>query len=155
MNKIIVVFGILLALIAGIAFYQYNVSKKSQPQMKTTGKATIGSHTFNIEVVKDSKAQQIGLTKYSGLQENQGMLFIFPNPGMYGFWMRGMKFPIDMIFINNNKVVSTNENLQPIKTDAKNISIYEPAAPADNVLEIKAGLVKKYNIKKGDTVKIQ
>ena len=154
MNKIIVIFGLLLALIAGVAFYQFNVKKSAQPQMKTTEKVTIGTHTFNIEVVKDPKAQEIGLTKYNSIQNDQGMLFVFSTPGIYSFWMRGMTFPIDIIFIKNNAVISTVENAQPVKATETNIPIYQPTDPSDTALEINAGLVKKYNIKKSDTVKI-
>ncbi len=154
MNKVIVIFGLLLALVAGVAFYQFNVKTATQSQMKTTEKATIDSHTFNVEVVKDSKAQEIGLIKYNSIQDDQGMLFVFNTPAIYSFWMRGMKFPIDIIFINNNTVVSTVENIQPVKATATNIPIYQPVAPADMALEINTGLVKKYNIKKGDTIKI-
>jgi len=143
MNKIIVIFGLLLALIAGVAFYQFNVKKSAQPQMKTTEKVTIGTHTFNIEVVKDPKAQEIGLTKYNSIQNDQGMLFVFSTPGIYSFWMRGMTFPIDIIFIKNNAVISTVENAQPVKATETNIPIYQPTDPSDTALEINAGLVKK------------
>ena len=153
MNKIIIIFGLMLILIAGVAFYQFNNAQ--QPQIKTTGKVTFGSHIFDVEVVKDSTNQQIGLTKYNSLKENQGMLFIFEQPGTYGFWMKNMKFPIDIIFIRNDTVVSIAQEVPPVEKDAANPKIYQPIAPADRVLEISSGLVKKYNIKDGDKVKFE
>ena len=151
MNKIIIVFGLFLILIAGIAYYQFSKNKG----MQTTGTATIGEHKFAIEVVRDAKAQQIGLIKYNGIKDDQGMLFLFTQPGRYGFWMRNMKFPIDIIFINGEKVVSLVENVKPVNQNEPNPPIYSPSAPADKVLEINAGLVKKYSIKQGDTVKFE
>ena len=66
--------------------------------------------------------------------------------------MKNMKFAIDIIYINNDTVVSFIQKAPPAGTTP---SIYKPDSPADKVLEINAGLVKKYNIKTGDKVKIE
>jgi uncharacterized protein len=153
MNKIIIIFGLALILIAGVAFYQFN--KTQQPQIKTNGKVTIGSQTFEVEVVRDTKAQQIGLTKYNSIKDTQGMLFIFEQPGIYGFWMKNMKFSIDIIFINNDTIVSIAQDAKPVKNDVPDPTVYHPEAPVDRVLEIHSGLSKKYNIKTGDKVKFE
>lgn len=153
MNKIIVIFGLILIFIASVAIYQF--SKNQLSQLKPNGKVTFGKQTFNVETVKDSKAQQVGLTKYNSIKTDQGMLFVFDKPDTYSFWMKNMKFPIDIIFIKDNSVVSFVENAKPVGADAANPPIYTPTDPADKVVEIQAGLVKKYAIKKGDTVKIE
>lgn len=153
MNKIIIIFGLMLILIAGVAFYQF--SKNQGPQMQPNGKVTIEGRTFNVEVVRESKDQQIGLTKYNTIKEDQGMLFLFEQPDTYGFWMKNMKFPIDIIFIRDDTVVSTSPEAQPIAQDAENPTIYQPEVPADKVLEIQSGLAEKYNIKTGDRVEFE
>jgi uncharacterized protein len=153
MNKIIIIFGLILIFIAGIAFYQFN--KSQQPPMKTNGKVTIGSHAFDVEIVRDEKAQQIGLTKYTSIKETQGMLFIFEQPGNYSFWMKNMKFSIDIIFIHDDTIVSIAPDAQPLKNDAQSPQIYKPGEPTDKVLEIQSGLSKKSNIKVGDKVKFE
>lgn len=148
-NKIIIIFGLLLVTFGAVIFYQLN----TKSALKTTGKVTIGSHTFNVEVVKNSKDKQIGLTKYPKINADQGMLFIFDTPATYSFWMKNMKFPLDIVFIKNDKVISFVQNVKPTTSD--NPPTYNPDVPSNYVLEINAGLVKKNNIKKGDTVKIQ
>ena len=65
-----------------------------------------------------------------------------------------MKFPFDIIFINATNIVSLVENAQPL-TPNMNSPLYTPQQPADKVLEINAGLVKKYGIKNGDAVTIE
>lgn len=150
MNKIIIIFGLLLVTFGAVIFYQFN----TRSSMKTTDKVTIGKQTFTVEVVKNTKDQQIGLTKYTKINDNQGMLFIFDDPDNYGFWMRNMKFSIDIIFIRGDKIVSFVQDAKPTEK-GKEPTIYQPENPSDKVLEINAGLVKKYNIKKGDTVKIE
>src|ERR1035437_2682069 len=84
-----------------------------------TPRAEINGHAFNLYLAETSQDQAIGLAKYNKLEQDQGMLFLFANSDYYSFWMKDMKFPIDIIFIQNNKVVdvfnkvpvSPNENL--------------------------------------------
>ncbi len=136
---------IILLLIAFLAL-NYYLPKNSRPQLEING------HTFSLYLAKTPEEQTIGLAKFSKLQKNQGMLFLFSKPGNYSFWMKDMKFPIDIIFINGAKVVEVFENV-PVSLN-NNLPIYTPTAKADKVLEINAGLVKKYNIKIGDLIKL-
>ena len=138
--------------IGAIVFFQFN---NKTGLTKVDGKVTIGKQIFDIEVVRTDKDKQIGLTKYQSLKAEQGMLFLFDQPAQYGFWMKNMKFPIDIIFINGDTVVTTFENVPAVKADNANPPIYKPDGAADKVFEISSGLVKKYGIKKGDKVKIE
>jgi uncharacterized protein len=149
-NKVIIIFGIFLAIFAAFVVYQFN----GQGQMKPNASVTVNKQTFAVEKITDAKAQEIGLTKYNSIKPEQGMLFIFDKSGSHPFWMRGMKFPIDMIFINDKTVVATYENLPAAKITDPNIPTYGGDGLSDKVLEINAGLVTKYNIKKGDTITI-
>jgi uncharacterized membrane protein (UPF0127 family) len=146
LNKVIIIFGLLLVTFGAVVFFQFN-SKAAM--VKTNGKVTINKQAFNVEVVKTPKDQQVGLTKYNGLKDDQGMLFLFEQPEMLTFWMKNMKFSIDIIYINNDTVVSVIHKAPPAGNEP---SIYKPDSPADRVLEIKAGLAQKYNIKTGDKV---
>ncbi|MDO8621481.1 MAG: DUF192 domain-containing protein [Candidatus Levybacteria bacterium] len=119
-----------------------------------TPKITINNHSFNLYIAKSSRDKEIGLAKYSNLPQNQGMLFPFGTASYYSFWMKDMKFPIDIIFIGNNRIVAIYQNLQPPQKD-QNPAIYRPEKLSDTVLEINAGLSEKYNFKKGDFVKIE
>ncbi len=156
LNRIIAIFGIVLVIFAGIVFYQFNKStgtKSSRSDSLTpSSKVVINNHTFHVTVAKTSEEQQRGLSGLNSLPSDQGMLFLFDKPDYYSFWMKNMKFPIDIIFIKDDKVVSIVENAKP-QSDT-NPPIYQPEAPINRVLEINAGLSKKYNIKKGDRVEI-
>jgi hypothetical protein len=65
-----------------------------------------------------------------------------------------MKFPIDIIFINNDQIVTIHDNAQIIKAQ-ENPMLYTPTQSSDKVLEIQAGLSEKYNFKIGDKVKYE
>ena len=70
------------------------------------------------------------------------MLFIFEKPGVYGFWMKNMVIPVDIIFIDENKkVVHIEERVQPCENDP--CKIYRPKSPVKYVLEVKAGFIRE------------
>jgi uncharacterized membrane protein (UPF0127 family) len=66
--------------------------------------------------------------------------------------MKNMKFPIDIIFIQNNKIVDVFQNV-PVSTN-DNLPVYTTKTKANKVLEINASLAKKYNIKIGTEVRL-
>ena len=97
----------------------------------------------------------MGLSERSSLAQDQGMLFVFENPGYHNFWMKNMKFPIDIIFIKDDKIVNIVENATPPISENTNPPILKPDGPINKVLEINAGLSGKYNIKKGAKIEIK
>ncbi|MCL5010284.1 MAG: DUF192 domain-containing protein [Patescibacteria group bacterium] len=127
----------------------------SVPFFGNTATATIDGKTFNLYLAKSEKQQEIGLSGRTSLKENYGMLFVFRKPGTYPFWMKNMRFPIDIIYINKGKIVQVFSDLNAPTDSKANLIIYKPEESADRVLEINAGLSKKYDIKKGDSVKTE
>lgn len=153
MNKFLIVFGILFVLLAAFVLSQNYVQNLSFFQK--TPKAVINNRTFNLLLAKTDKEKRIGLSEKKSLPENSGMLFVFEKPDYYSLWMKEMQFPIDIIFIKENKIVTIYASLKPPKTQDESLPIYKPAEPADMVLEINSGLAQKYNLKKGDEVKLE
>lgn len=140
MKKILfILIPILILLILGAFFY--NLYQFSRPT------AEIRGQKFSLLVAKSDKDKQVGLSKYKDLPQNKGMVFLFDKPGSYPFWMKDMKFPIDILFIKKNKIVTIYKNI-PIN----NLTIYSPKESADKVLEINAGLSDKYSFAPGDSV---
>lgn len=107
----------------------------------------IGNRTFQVEIVDTEEKRRQGLSGREDLCLNCGMLFEFDNPENYVFWMKGMEFPLDMIWIDGNEIVKIREEV-PIRP----VVGIDPGVRADKVLEINAGLSKKYGIREGDTV---
>ena len=124
----------------------FSIARPSGP------KAQVKNHTFSIDVAKQPEDREIGLSKYNSLQKDKGMYFIFDKPDLYAFWMKNMKFPIDIIFLNSNTVVDIKENVPAADPNDLNPPRYIPKKPANAVLEISAGLSKEYEVKVGDIV---
>lgn len=142
---------LLLALIGMLTiFFTYNLYNS-----QITSKITINNKSFNIELADSPEEQNLGLGNRDSLPENNGMLFLFDKPGNHSFWMKGMRFPLDMIFILDNKIVGIYENVPILNDNNSNPQFYGNELVSDMVLEINAGLAKKYDIKKGGEVKLQ
>ena len=79
------------------------------------------------------------------------MLFDFPKPDIYQFWMNDMNFPLDFIWINGGKVVEITENVQPPSQTQGQPVVVKSYFSVDKVLEVNAGFVTRNNLKVGDT----
>ena len=91
LNKIIIGFIIILLIFSGIIVFQIN--KNPAPKSKVT----IDKHDFAVELATNSAQQQLGLSGRANMPNNQGMLFIFQTANRYPFWMKDMKFNLDML----------------------------------------------------------
>jgi uncharacterized protein len=114
----------------------------------------IDGKKFTVDVAKTSEQQKIGLDIYNKLPTNKGMIFPFELADYYPFWMKGMKFSIDIIYIKDNKIVDIFQNLPFPKDATEAPATVRPSEKANYVLEINAGLSQKYEFKKGDVVDI-
>jgi uncharacterized protein len=150
-NKIIIIVGVIFAIFLAFILIQFNPLGKS-PLKKDVPSVVIKDHTFTVTIASTELQRQQGLSGQASLPLTEGKLFLFDHPDVYAFWMKGMKFPIDIIFIKDNKIVSITENAQPATTEEP--QIYQPTGSINAALEINAGLSKKYNFKPGDTVDI-
>jgi len=90
----------------------------------------------------------------------EGMLFVFDTEGKQNFWMKDMKFDLDMIFMDKNfKIVSIAKDAKADSYNREDPNASEiftnGNALAQYVLEINSGFADKMNLKVGDTLRIQ
>ncbi len=111
----------------------------------------IGKTVIPVLVAKDSEDIKRGLSNRDSLASEDGMLFIFPIPKQYRFWMKDMRFPIDIIWIDNERVVGITERAEN-NFDPENPKFYRPPEKASCVLEVNAGFAKEKKISVGDAV---
>lgn len=149
-----ILFFIAGAVILVVAFLFIQSYFRDNPLFMKQTDVTVNGQTIRVEVAQSEKEKQAGLSKRGKLAENKGMLFVFEKADYPAFWMKDMRFPIDIIFINDNKVVTIYKNVQNPDKDNTNLPVYRPDEPANRVLELNAGQADKYNIKEGDTITI-
>ncbi|OGI79488.1 hypothetical protein A3F19_02095 [Candidatus Nomurabacteria bacterium RIFCSPHIGHO2_12_FULL_37_29] len=112
----------------------------------------IMGQNIRVNLATTDAAREQGLSGRENLKEDEGMLFVFDYPDKYSFWMKDMNFPIDMIWIGENKeIIYIKKNARPESFPES----YGPTADSKYVLEIVSGLSSKNNLKEGDKVEFK
>jgi uncharacterized protein len=115
--------------------------------VKTT--VTAKNTTLVVDLALTPDQQSRGLSGREKMSENQGMLFVMHSPARYGFWMKEMKFPLDILWLDTKGVaVYLKQNLQPCLT-ILNCPTYTPDTDSLYVLETVAGFSQRHAITKG------
>ena len=109
--------------------------------------AIIDGNEFSVQIADSEVERNKGLSGKGSMSHKDGLLFIFDKTGDYGFWMKDMNFPIDIIWIKDDKVVYV---LPDVKQDSYP-NVFYSSEPANEVLEINAGLSEKLGINAGDS----
>lgn len=108
----------------------------------------IGNTNVIAEIAATPATHTRGLGGRDALTEGAGMLFVFPHPDFYSFWMKDMKFPIDIFWIENGRVVDLVERAAafPVGTRDAFLPVYHPDTSAQFVLETPAGFAIRHSI---------
>lgn len=127
------------------------------PKYNYTNVLQINNTKLNVEIVKTQSELEHGLSDRSSMREQDGMLFDFGStPVSPSFWMKDMKFNLDIIWLYQNKIVGITENvpfkIQDFSFKIQDLPTYSPPSPITQVLEVNAGWSKKNNIKVGDEI---
>jgi uncharacterized membrane protein (UPF0127 family) len=115
-------------------------------------KVTINNFDLTVYLAMTNEQIIKGLVIKDQLKENEGMLFVYQLPAKYTFSMRGMKFPIDIIWLDNaRKVIHIEHSLEPCPSDI-DCPKFIPSAAALYVLETIAGFSNKHDVKIGTQI---
>ncbi|HBB43793.1 MAG: hypothetical protein UW27_C0002G0071 [Parcubacteria group bacterium GW2011_GWA1_44_13] len=105
-----------------------------------------------VTIADTPELREKGLSFHNPLLKNEGMLFVFPDAGLYGFWMKDMLFPIDIIWLDEKmRIVDVWENATPESYP----KVYMPRSESKYVLEVNAGFYRKHALKSGDVVELR
>jgi len=115
----------------------------------TEKRISIGNTEIVVEIADTDAKRQLGLSGRDSLLRGRGMLFVFDKPGNYGFWMKDMKFPIDIIWIDSDmRIVGVEENVSP-NTFPKS---FYPLSPVLFVLETPALFSSSHHVEVGGSI---
>ncbi len=119
-------------------------------------RVSINDQSYAIELADTDQSREMGLMFRQQMEDDTGMLFIFPDTKIRAFWMKNTLIPLDILYFDQHrKLVSISENTPPCKNTTTRCPNYPSAKPAKYVLEINAGLSQKYGYKAGDELIIE
>jgi len=141
-----------LVLLSSIAYIEIESVQAQQQEQNKTALVSLGGVNISASLSTTPDSQSKGLSIKDSLNENEGMLFIFESPQKYSFWMKDMKFPIDIIWINSTgKIVHIEKNLSPCYLLLPCPS-YAPKNDSLYVLEVVSNFTNKFGVNVGDSV---
>ncbi len=153
MGKYSVLIILFVIAAAAAAYFFWGMSR---PQTYRKATVNLKDAIFKVDVAETMAARTQGLSGRPGLSEGEGMLFIFPDYGMQGFWMKDMLFPIDIIWIKDDAVTGVAHSVSPqAEKSIFNLDVFYPPEPINRVLEVRAGTAERLGLKAGDRVIVE
>jgi uncharacterized membrane protein (UPF0127 family) len=155
-NKVLITsVGIILWILAlwAIYFFLHTLSMQASENSKiSTPTLAINNKRISLEIADTPSLQEHGLSDRLSLPEDHGMLFVFPTPGLYGFWMKDMHFSLDIIYLDNNfRIISLFKNVATSTYPA----VLKPTGPSQYVLEVNAGFSDTNHLTEGQVLDIK
>ena len=142
--------AVCVIVIAGAYTFYSQYKEAAAPTSSPTGAlqtVQLDGQTIRVSIANTEASRELGLGGRTGLAPDEGMLFVFPEDGIYAFWMKDMLFSIDMIWLaDDGTVLYMAQNVSP-DTYPKD---FVPTSPARYVLELPAGYAKAYTVRIGD-----
>ena len=138
----------LIFLVISIKYFPWHCNSttciQNNPQTKTV---LLKNNKILVIVAQSEVEKERGLGGRDGLKENEGMLFVFDKPNTSGFWMKDMKFSIDIVWIRDDKVIDIKKSVSKDTYP----TIFYPKESANMVLELPSGFCDTHNITVGDS----
>lgn len=154
-NKRVAILLVAVALLAiSLKYFPYHCNSSFctaniQSNMKI-GTVKIGEKEIKVEIADNEALRKQGLSGRKSLEEGRGMLFVFDRPDKYSFWMKGMKFSIDILWFDENKLIWMEREVSPETYP----QVLYPHSASKYVLEVPAGYSVKENLNIDDSFSV-
>ncbi len=137
---------IAVPLFAGYVMMPVTGTQSIDNRIQPSKTISVDSVPVRVEVADTPDARQQGLSGHIGLNEGEGLLFVFEQDGLHSFWMRDMLFSIDILWISSDgRVVFIEKSASPESFPAS----FTPPTPARYVLEVASGFSEAHDIEAG------
>lgn len=142
-----------LALALGLLLLASACRESGPPAPTPEGFVEIRGKSIAVEIAEGPTEQAKGLGERDALAWGTGMYFPYERPGFYTFWMKGMRFSIDIVFVRDGRIVDLYPQV-PFETGGNGPTI-RPRELADAVLEVPAGYAAANGWQRGDRVRLE
>ncbi len=123
-----------------------------QPKSQAAQTFSVNGHVIKLEIARTPVELALGLGDRAFLDQDAGMLFVMPLRARHTFWMKDMRFPLDIIWLDEDKIVDMVTLQAPTSSDF--VPIYTPQLPANRVLELNAGEAQKLGLQSGTQLQL-
>jgi uncharacterized membrane protein (UPF0127 family) len=106
----------------------------------------IKGHTVHVEVARTPAEQQVGLMHRTSMPADRGMLFVFPQARLQGFWMKDTRLPLSIAFIAADLTITDIADMRPLD----DVTIHRSTQPVPYALEVNQGWFAERGITAGD-----
>lgn len=117
------------------------------------GSLKIGGIDISVDIARNAVERERGLSGRPSLEDGQGMLFVFPKPGRYAFWMKDMRFPIDIVWLRRGVIAAIAHDVPP-PSRGRQPETRMPEVEVDAVLEVPAGYAAAHGFGPGMPVEM-
>ena len=146
------------AVIVGIiGIYSIPSDSKLESVEFPIGTIKVDETVLEVQIADDESKRIRGLMFQDPLPYDQGMIFVFDEPGVYSLWMLNMQFALDMIwFDEQGNVVHIEQDIPPCETPTEIMACQSivPSGEAKYILEVTAGFVEQFNVTKESKLEI-
>lgn len=123
-----------------------------KPEGNTAPYIIAGDTTIPVTIADTEQARTQGLSGTESLAVGTGKLFVFDAPGVYSFWMKDMKYAIDIVWIDSSwRVVDITAAAAPESYPA----LFSPSREIQYVLEINANEATVDNLSVGAQLQLK
>lgn len=142
-------FIVMLFICVGVAYSGFEGVCHGKPGRNKVLPINVAGIELEVELATTPEEQILGLMYRDRLEDNKGMLFVFPKEKILSFWMKDTRIPLSIAFIKANGQIIQIESMKPYSLDT-----HVSKETVKYALEMKEGWFRAHNVKEGDTVKI-
>lgn len=163
-NLVLGLFAVALIAVYGITkqpgVFSVTIDPSSESASLTTQDTRMsvrlpGGKVVQVSVAQTPEERTQGLSGVDTLAADAGMLLVFPQVGQHSIWMKGMKVPLDIIWLDDTgEVVHIVENAPVPDISGGDVPTYQSEQPAKYVLELAAGTVEAVGLEVGEAVQL-
>lgn len=128
--------------------------RRELPPGRQEATITVGETELRVQLAIEPWQQTLGLGYRNGLEPGTGMLFLNETPSVQTYWMKGMRFCLDIVWIENGQVVGVAENACPDPAGTADVDRerYHSGEPVSAILEVPAGWMAEHGYGPGTSV---
>lgn len=125
-------------------------------RMYKTIEVELGGERFVARIADTAEKRAKGLSGTDPLKQNEAMIFVFGGVESHTFWMKGLTYPLDIIWFNEGKIVDIAPRVPPTNPEDPEAGYprYSARLPTKYVIEVPSGTVDRLGIKIGDPIRV-